>query len=234
MVGYNVQTAVDTKHHLIVAHEVMNVGTDKSLLSHMAKRTKAALETDALEVVADRGYYKSHEILKCHKVGLTVTLPKPQTSNNKAKGLFVKPDFVYLTDQDVYRCPAGQSLTYRFMREERGLMLRRYWCNVCQDCALKDQCTTRKRRRITRWEHEEVLDTVQRQLDEHPEKMRTHRETVEHPYGTLKCWMGYTHFQMKTLKHVATEMALHVLAYNIKRVINIMETGALIAAIKAA
>ena len=234
MVGYNVQTAVDTEHHLIVAHEVTNVGTDKSLLSHMAQRTKAALETDVLEVVADRGYYKSAEILKCEEAGITVTLPKPQTSNNKAKGLFVKPDFVYLADQDVYRCPAGQSLTYRFTRKERGLMLRRYWCNVCQDCAIKDQCTTAKQRRITRWEQEAVLDTVQRRLDEHPGKMRTRRETVEHPFGTLKCWMGYTHFQMKTLKHVATEMALHVLAYNIKRVINIMGIGALIAAMKAA
>lgn len=234
MVGYNVQTAVDTEHHLIVAHEVTNVGTDKSLLSHMAKRTKAAFETGTLEVVADRGYYKSAEILKCEEAGITVTLPKPQTSNNKAKGLFVKPDFVYLADQDVYRCPAGQSLTYRFTREEQGLMLRRYWCTVCQDCDLRDQCTTGKERRIRRWEHEEVLETVQRRLDEHPGKMRTRRETVEHPFGTLKCWMGYTHFQMKTLKHVATEMALHVLAYNIKRVINIMGIGALIAAMKAA
>ena len=120
MVGYNVQASVDTEHHLIVAHEVMNVGTDKSLLSHMAKRTKAALETDALDVVADRGYYKSDEILNCHKAGITVTLPKPQTSNNKAKGLFVKPDLVYLADEDVYRCPAGQYLTYRFTGEERG------------------------------------------------------------------------------------------------------------------
>ena len=234
MVGYNVQTAVDTAHHLIVAHEVMNVGTDKSLLSHMAKRTKAALGTDALDVVADRGYYKSDEILKCHKAGITVTLPKPQTSNNKAKSLFVKPDFVYLADEDVYRCPAGQSLTYRFTREERGLMLRRYWTTACQHCAIKGQCTTGKQRRITRWEHEEILDTVQQRLDENPDKMRARRETVEHPFGTIKCWMGYTHFQMKTLKHVATEMALHVLAYNIKRVISIMGIGALIAAMKPA
>ncbi len=234
MVGYNVQTAVDTEHHLIVAHEVMNVGTDKSLLSHMAKRTKAAFGTDALDVVADRGYYKSDEILKCHKAGITVTLPKPQTSNNKAKGLFVKPDFVYLADKDVYRCPAGQHLTYRFTREERGLMLRRYWTNVCQDCAIKGQCTPSKERRITRWEHEGVLDTVQRRLDEHPEKMRKRRETVEHPFGTLKCWMGYTHFQMKTLKHVGTEMALHVLAYNLKRVIKIIGIRPLVAALQAA
>ncbi len=234
MVGYNVQTVVDTENHLIVTHEVTNVGTDKSLLSHMAKRTKAALETDVLEVVADRGYYKSDEILDCHEAGITVTLPKPQTSNNKAKGLFVKPDFVYLADEDVYRCPAGQTLTYRFTREERGLMLRRYWSSVCQDCALKVQCTTGKERRITRWEHEHILEDVQQRLDEHLEMMRTRRETVEHPFGTIKYWMGYTHFQMKTLKRVATEMALHVLAYNLKRVINIMGIRPLIAAMQAA
>jgi len=233
MVAYNVQTAVDTEHHLIVTHEVMNVGTDKSLLSHMAKRTKAVLGTDALKVVADRGYYKSDKILDCHKSGISVTLPKPQTSNNKAKGLFVKPDFVYLADKDVYRCPAGQYLTYRFTREERGLMLRRYWSRDCQGCAIKDQCTTGKQRRITRWEHEEILDAVQQRLDEHPEKMRQRRETVEHPFGTIKYWMGHTHFQMKTLKHVGTEMALHVLAYNLKRVMNIMGVVPLIAAMRA-
>jgi transposase len=234
MVGYNVQSAVDTEHHLIVAHEVTNSGTDKAQLSHMGKRTKAALGTDTLDVVADRGYYKSDEILECHETGITVTLPKPQTSNNKARGLFVKPDFVYLADEDVYRCPAGQRLIYRFTREERGLMLRRYWSSVCQDCAIKDQCTSGKQRRITRWEHEEVLEDVQQRLDEHPEKMRQRRETVEHPFGTIKCWMGYTHFQMKTLKHVGTEMALHVLAYNLKRVMKIMGIGPLIAAMETA
>ncbi len=232
MAGYNVQTAVDTEHHLIVAHEVRNEGTDKSLLSHMAKRTKAALETDALEVVADRGYFKSGEILNCDKAGITVILPKPQTSNNKAKGLFVKPDFVYLVDEDVYRCPDGQILTYRFTREEDGLMLRRYWNTACQNCAIKGQCTTGKERRIRRWEHEHVFEDVQRRLDEHPEKMRQRRETVEHPFGTIKYWMGYTHFQMKTLKHVGTEMALHVLAYNLKRVMKILGIRRLVAALQ--
>ena len=234
MVGYNVQSAVDTKHHLIVAHEVTNKGTDKSLLSHMAKRTKAALETDALEVVADRGYYKSDEILRCHEAGITVTLPKPQTSNSKAKGLFVKPDFRYVTDDDVYRCPADERLVYHFTNVERGLKLRRYWSNACPTCVIKDQCTTARERRVTRWEHEHVLDDVEQRLDEHPEMMRRRRETVEHPFGTIKYWMGYTHFQMKTLKHVATEMALHVLAYNLKRVINIMGVRRLIQAMQAA
>jgi len=234
MVAYNVQSAVDTKYHLIVAHEVTNSGSDRSQLSAMAKQAKAALKTDKLEVVADRGYFKSEEILACDKAGITVTLPKPQTSNNKLRGRFVKPDFVYLADQDVYRCPAGQYLSYRFTREERGLMLRRYWSSVCQDCAIKDQCTPSKQRKVTRWEHEHILEDVQRRLDEHPEKMRQRRETVEHPFGTIKSWMGYTHFQMKTLKKVGTEMALHVLAYNIKRVINIIGIAPLMAAMKEA
>jgi len=234
MVGYNVQAAVDTRHHLIVAHEVTNVGTDRAQLSHMAKRTRAALETDKLEVVADRGYFSGTEILACHKAGIMVTLPKPQTSANRAKGRFVKQDFRYVALEDIYICPAGERLVYRYTNEEKGLTLRRYWTNVCQQCAIKDRCTTGKERRITRWEHEDVLDAVEQRLDEHPEKMRQRRETVEHPFGTIKSWMGYTHFQMKTLKRVGTEMALHVLAYNLKRVMNIMGTTPLIAAMRAA
>jgi transposase len=234
MVGYNVQSAVDTKHHLIVAHEVTNVGTDRSQLSHIAKRTKAALGTDKLDVVADRGYYKSEEILACDKAGITVTLPKPYTSGIQANGRFGKQDFRYVAEDDVYICPAGERLDYHYTNVEKGLTLRRYWNNICRTCAIKDQCTTGKERRITRWEHEHVLEAVQQRLDEHPEKMRTRRETVEHPFGTIKYWMGYTHFQMKTLKRVGTEMALHVLAYNLKRVMNIMGIVPLIAAMRAA
>ena len=234
MVGYNVQAAVDTTHHLIVTHEVTNVGTDRSQLSPMAKQAKAALETDALDVVADRGYFSSEEILACDGAGITVTLPKPLTSGNKAKGRFVKQDFRYVVDEDVYICPAGQRLIYHYTNVEKGLTLRRYWTNVCQGCAIKDRCTSGKERRITRWEHEHVLEAVQRRLDEHPEKMRQRRETVEHPFGTIKSWMGATHFQMKTLKRVGTEMALHVLAYNLKRVMAIMGTAPLIAAMRAA
>ena len=234
LVGYNVQAAVDTKHHLIVAHEVTNVGSDRAQLSSMAQQTKDVLGTQTLDVVADRGYFNGKEILACEDAGITVTLPKPLTSNNKAKGRFVKQDFVYDTKDDVYICPAGERLIYRYTNEEKGLTLRRYWCSACQTCAIKDQCTSGKERRITRWEHEHLLEAVQRRLDEHPEKMRQRRQTVEHPFGTIKSWMGYTHFQMRTIKRVATEMALHVLAYNIKRVIKIMGMGPLIAAIRAA
>jgi transposase len=232
MVGYNVQVAVDTTHHLIVAHDVTNVGTDRSQLFQMAQKTQAILETDALDVVADRGYFSSTEILACDEAGITVTLPKPQTSGNKGKGLFVKQDFRYLPGEDVYLCPAGERLVHHFTNEEKGLTLRRYWTNACQSCAIRDRCTTGKERRITRWEHEHILEAVQQRLDEHPEKMRQRRETVEHTFGTIKSWMGATHFQMKTLKRVATEMALHVLAYNLKRVINILGINQLMAAMR--
>ena len=233
VVGYNVQVAVDTAHHLIITHEVTNVGTDRSQLAHVSKETKATLGAESLDVVADRGYFNSEEILACENAGITVTLPKPMTSNSKAQGRFGKQDFRYVAQQDVYICPAGERLAYHYTTEENGLVLRRYWTNACQSCAIKHSCTTGKERRITRWEHERVLEAVQRRLDEHPEKMRQRRETVEHPFGTIKSWMGSTHFQMKTLKHVGTEMALHVLAYNMKRVMRILGVGGLMQAIHA-
>ncbi len=233
VVGYNVQVAVDTTHHLIITHEVTNVGTDRSQLSPVAKGAKATLEVESLDAVADRGYFSSAEILACEEAGITVTLPKPMTSNSKAEGRFGKQDFRYLAEEDVYMCPAGEKLAYHYTVEEKGLVLRRYWTNACQDCAIKNACTTGKERRITRWEHERVLEAVQRRLDEHPEKMRLRRETVEHPFGTIKARMGATHFLMKTLPRVATEMALHVLAYNLTRVINIIGIQPLMAAMRA-
>ena len=233
VVGYNVQVAVETTHHLIITHEVTNDGTDRSQLSPMAKQAKAALRAEKLDAVADRGYFDSEEILTCENAGITVTLPKPMTSNSKAQGRFGKQDFRYVADEDIYICPAGERLSHHATTKENGLVLRRYWTNVCQNCAIKNACTTAKERRITRWEHEHVLEAVQRRLDEHPEKMRQRRETVEHPFGTIKARMGATHFLMKTLSRVATEMALHVLAYNLTRVMSIMGTKPLIAAMKA-
>ena len=231
VVGYNVQIAVDAAHHLIITHEVTNVGTDRSQLSTVAKAAKTTLDVENLDAVADRGYFSSEEILACENAGITVTLPKPMTSNSKAEGRFGKQDFRYVAEEDIYICPAGERLSHHATTEENGLVLRRYWTNVCQSCAIKHSCTTGKERRITRWEHEAVLDAVQRRLDEHPEKMRQRRETVEHPFGTIKSWMGSTHFQMKTLKHVGTEMALHVLAYNMKRVMSMLGVSGLMAAI---
>lgn len=233
MVGYNVQVAVDTEHHLIITHEVTNVGSDRAQLAHMAKETQATLEVTDLDVIADRGYFSSEEILACDKAGITVTLPKPMTSNAKADGRFGKQDFRFVAEEDVYVCPAGEKLAYHYTSEENGSALRRYWTNACQNCTIKNRCTTAKERRITRWEHEHVLEAVQRRLDEYSEKMRQRRETVEHPFGTIKARMGATHFLMKTLPRVASEMALHVLAYNLTRVMNMMGTQPLIAAMRA-
>ncbi len=233
VVGYNVQVAVETRHHLIITHEVTNDGSDRSQLSPVAKEAKATLGVDNLNAVADRGYFNSEEILACEEAGITVTLPKPMTSNSKAEGRFGKQDFRYVAEEDVYICPVGERLAYHYTNEENGLVLRRYWTNACQNCAIKKSCTTSKERRIRRWEHEPVLEAVQRRLDEHPEKMRQRRETVEHPFGTIKARMGATHFLMKTLPRVASERALHVLAYNLTRVMTIMGIQPLVAAMRA-
>src|SRR5499433_3350625 len=233
VVGYNVQVAVDTKHHLIVAHAVTNDGSDRAQLANIACQAKDALGADELQAVADRGYFNSDEILACDKACITVTLPKPMTSNAKAEGRFGKQDFRYLADEDVYVCPAGEKLTYCFTTQDKGMVLGRYRTTACHSCAIKNSCTKGKERLISRWEHEHIIEAVQRRLDEHPEKMRQRRETVEHPFGTIKARMGATHFLMKTLPRVASEMALHVLAYNLTRVMNIMGIQPLMAAIRA-
>jgi transposase len=232
VVGYNVQIAVDTEHHLIVTHEVTNTGSDRSQLATMAKQAKAVLGADHLDAVADRGYFNSPEILACEQADITVTLPKPMTSGAKSDGRFGKQDFVYLASEDVYRCPAGERLSYRFTREEDGKTVHRYWTTACPRCPLKAQCTPGAERRVTRWEHEDLLDAVQQRLDANPQAMRVRRETAEHPFGTLKMRMGATHFLMKTLPKVASEMALHVLAYNLTRVMNIFGVKPLLAAIQ--
>ena len=176
---------------------------------------------------------KSKEILACEQIGITVTLPKPQTSNNKVKGLFVKADFRFEPDKNVYICPAEQILTHRSTSEEKGMIKYRFWTSLCGRCPIKARCTRGKERRVTRWEHEHVLEDVQRRLDENPQAMRTRRETVEHPFGTIKERMGYTHLLMKTLPKVATEVALHVLGYNLTRVMNILGIKSLIKAMTA-
>ena len=218
VVGYNVQVAVDTEHHLIVAHDVINIGNDRGQLARMSEAAKEALQ-----------------IMACAEAKITVTLPKPMTSGAKADGRFGKQDFAYLPDQDAYRCPSGAILTYRFSNVENGMRLRRYWSSAaCAACPIKRQCTPSKERRITRWEHEHLLEEVQRRLDANPDAMRTRRETVEHPFGTIKARMGATHFLMRRLPNVAAEMALHVLAYNLTRVMNILGRQRLIVAIGVA
>jgi transposase len=233
LVGYNVQSAVDSEHHLIIAHEVTNVGSDRSQLATIAKQAKAVLDRDTLNVVADRGYYNGDEIRACEQVGIDTYLPKPKTSPNKAKGLFDRSAFNYIEQDDEYQCPAGERLTHRTTSAEKGKEIKRYWTSVCSGCAIKGQCTTGNERRVSRWVHADVLDRAQARLDKQPDSMRVRRATVEHPFGTIKSWMGATHFQMKTLPRVSTEMSLHVLSYNMKRAINLLGTAKIIATIRA-
>jgi transposase len=233
VVGYNVQAAVDAKHHLIVAHEVTNVGHDRDQLANMGAQARAEMGVDSLDVLADRGYFSGEEVRACEPLGVTPYVPKPLTSGAKARGRFGKQDFVYLAEDDVYRCPAGETLTRRFTSAEDGQNLHVYWTTRCADCPLKDRCTTGKVRRIKRWEHEAVIEAMQARLDRKPDAMRIRRATVEHTFGTLKAWMGATHFKTRTLKNVSTEMSLHVLAYNLKRVIAILGARPLIQAMRA-
>jgi hypothetical protein len=228
-VGYNVQTAVDAKNHLIVAHQVTNIGIDRDQLTSMAKLARDAMGTDDITAIADRGYFKSEEILACHEAGITVIVPKSATSSAKADGRFDRADFIYDAEKNEYRCPAGQQLIWRCSSIERGLKLHRYWSSHCQQCAIKEKCTPGSERRITRWENEDVLEAMQTRLDQAPDSMRIRRQTVEHPFGTLKLWMGSAHFLTKTLNRVSTEMSLHVLAYNLKRVMKILGPSVLMA-----
>jgi transposase len=233
VVGYNVQTAVDTQHHMIVAHEVTNEGSDRRQLTKMAQQAKSALAVDELEVVADRGYFRSEEIRACDAAGITAYVPKPQTSGNRAKGQFGREAFRYVAEDNEYECPAGERLVQHMTTQDKGRTLLLYWTSKCRHCAIKAQCTSGVHRKMARWEHEAVLDKAQARLDRKPDAMRIRRATVEHPFGTLKAWMGSTHFLTKTLDRVNTEMSLHVLAYNMKRMMNIIGTKPLIEAIRA-
>jgi len=233
LVGYNVQAAVEAEHHLIVAHEVTNHGHDRDQLANMATQAQRASGADELKVLADRGYFSGEEILACEQAGVTPYVPKPLTSGAKAYGRFSKQDFIYQPDEDVYRCPAGEVLARRMTTIEKDQVLHRYWnLSACRTCALKPQCTPAKERRVTRWEHEAVLEAMQRRLDRAPHAMRLRRATVEHVFGTLKAWMGATHFRMRRLHNVAAEMSLQVTAYNLKRAIAILGVRPLIAAIQ--
>jgi len=233
MVGYNVQTVVDTEHHLIVAHEVTNIVSDKVLLTKMTERGQAAIGRKDIKVVADRGYFSGAEIMATEKLGATTYVPKPYTSGSKAAGRFGKHDFLYQPEDNSYQCPGGQKMTYRFMSAEQGKNMQVYWPDGCEVCPVKTKCTTGKQRRIKRWVNEDIIETMLKRLNELPEAMPIRRATVEHPFGTLKSWMGATHFLTKRLKNVKTEMSLSVLAYNIRRMISMMGVKKLIRVIQA-
>ena len=234
VVGYNVQTAVDAKHHLIVAHEVTNVGHDRAQLSKMALAAREAMGKKRFKAYADRGYFMGPQIKACHDAGIEAFVPKPMTSTAKALGRFDKSDFIYIARDDEYQCPAGQRAIYRYTAEENGQQIRRYWSSECVGCTMKSQCTTADFRRLSRWEHEPVLEAMQHRLDHQPDAMTLRRRTVEHVFGTLKHWMGATHFLTRTLKHVGTEMSLHVLAYNLKRVLKILGMAKMMKAVQLA
>jgi hypothetical protein len=231
--GYDVQTAVDAEHHLIVSHEATNHGSDRHQLTTMASQAREALGVDELTAVADRGYDKSEEIPACEQAGISALLPRPRTSDKRLKGLFERERFRYLPEANEYVCPAGERLIWRFRSVEGGRTLDTYWSSACPGCPLKQRCTPAEQRRIKRWEHEAVLEAVQALIDRNPEAMRLRRQTAEHPFGTLKSWMGATHFLTRTLAHVRTEMSLHVLACNMKRVSNLIGVIPLIKAVRA-
>lgn len=232
IVGYNVQTAVDVDTHLIVAHEVTNVGIDRRQLSPMASRAKEILESDGpINVIADQGYYRGEELLACEETNITAYVAKSDTSGKRKKGEFSRRQFHYIAKDDEYECPAGERAIYRFTRTEAGKQIRRYWSSACVRCPIKSQCTPSDYRRISRWEHEAVVERAEARLANYPEAMRIRRATVEHPFGTLKHWMGSEHFLTKQLENVRTEMSLHVLAYNMKRVLNLIGAKQLIEAI---
>jgi DNA-binding MarR family transcriptional regulator len=232
IVGYNVQIAVDAEHHLVVAHEVTNVGADRSQLAAMGGKARDATGCEEVTVLADRGYYNGEEVLACEGKGVLPYVPKTQTSGNAKRGLFTVQDFIYDAENDRYACPAGEFLTKGKIRSDRRDDMDHYRnLTAFLTCGLKPQCTTDKVKRQKRWEHEAVLDRMQARLDRMPEAMIIRRQTVEHPFGTLKAWMGSTHFLTKTLEKVKTEMSLHVLAYNMKRMINIFGVKPLMQAI---
>jgi transposase len=221
-VSYNVQTAVDSKHHLIAAHEVTNAPSDRSQLSSMAGQAAAALDAEGLTVIADPGYYKGEEIVDCYDAEIKALVPKTDSSHSKAKGRYSKADFRYDAEHNEYICPAGQRLTYRFDSVEKGKTQWVYMTYQCSSCRLQSQCTTSHAKRIKRWEKEDILDAADALLKQNPDAMRQRKRLVEHPYGTIKHWMGSTHFLMKRLPNVQAEMSLHVLAYNLKRAIKVL------------
>lgn len=234
IVGYNVQMAVDAEHHLIVAHEVTNVGNDRTQLVSMGQKALDATGCEEITALADRGYFNGEEVLACEGTGVVPCVPKTLTSGNTKRGLFTGQDFVYDAENDRYTCPAGQHLTKGKVRSDRRDNIDHYRnLTACLTCALKPRCTPDKIKRVKRWEHEGVLDKMQARLERMPEAMRIRRQTVEHPFGTIKAWMGSTHFLTKTLEKVKTEMSLHVLAYNLKRMINILGVGPLMKALAA-
>lgn len=223
-VSYNVQTAVDAKNHLIVAHEVTNT-PDRGQLTAVTKLAQDAVGKVDITVLADKGYYSRSDIKAAQDLGAVALVPKGDTSGADRKGLFNRSLFKYDQEKDIYICPTGNELQNRFTVVEDGLELQMYFNHIaCRDCSQRSRCTTSKRdpRRIRRWVHEAEMEDMQTRLDASPQKAVVRKQTVEHPFGTIKMWMGATHFLMRRFKNVSTEISLHVLAYNLKRMMSIL------------
>ncbi|MHA7846391.1 IS1182 family transposase [Serratia sp. D1N4] len=223
-VSYNVQTAVDAKNHLIVAHEVTNT-PDRGQLTAVTKLAQDAVGKMDITVLADKGYYSRSDIKAAQDLGAVALVPKGDTSGADRKGLFNRSLFKYDQEKDIYICPTGSELQNRFTVVEDGLELQMYFNHIaCRDCSQRSRCTTSKRdpRRIRRWVHEAEMEDMQTRLDASPQTAVVRKQTVEHPFGTIKMWMGATHFLMRRFKNVSTEISLHVLAYNLKRMMSIL------------
>ena len=232
VVGYNVQAAVDTKHHIVVANEVTNRGHDRSHLLEMAKAAQAEVGGSQMIALADRGYYEGEQIRSCAEAGIVPMVPKPDTSPAQARGYWGKAMFVYEPETNTYRCPAGQHLQKHHSTVEAGKLISVYYNQkACGDCASRPLCTAGKEKRIRRWEHEAVLDEMERRFEVMPDAMANRRSTVEHVVGTIKGRMRATHFRTRGLKNVATETSLTILAYNIKRAIAVAGVASTLKAI---
>jgi transposase len=232
IVGYNAQLAVDAKHKLIAAEAVANEVNDYQQLANVALEAKANLEFQQAEVVADKGYYNAAEVSRCVDQGITPFIPKADTSANTKQGLYGKSQFRYDAQKDVYVCPGNQELTYRFRTYELGRGLKYYRAKGCKDCALKPRCTRNQNNRtITREDHEHLMEAMAERMQAQPEKFKLRKQLAEHPFGTIKRWMGYTHFLLKGLVKVRTEWSLITLAYNLKRVLNLVSFEKLMAAV---
>jgi transposase len=235
LVCYSIQSAVDSKHHLIVAHEVTNK-PDRGQLCRMGIQAQAALKEKKITVIADKGYYSGVDIKNSQDEGMAVMVPKGDTSASEKKGIFNRSLFKYDAKKDVYTCPANKEMTYRFTGVDKGLTMKRYFLDVftCRACNLKPQCTRSKQlRRIGRWEHTAKIESMEALMASTPNSMLIRKQTVEHPFGTIKSWMGSTHFLTRHFKNVSTEMNLHVLAYNLTRMIKIKGAQRLICAMQA-
>jgi transposase len=229
---YNVQTAVDAKHKLIVAETVTNAASDRDQLSPLASAAQEVLQAPAPVVVADQGYYHGAEIKACLDAGITPLVPRPVTSANAALGLYTKADFRYDPVADVYRCPAGETLTYRTRTLELGRAIKNYRTSACGRCALQARCTRNKDgRKLTRWVHEDLLDEMEQRLRANPALFRQRKALAEHPFGTMKRAMNQGYFLLKGLTKVQGEFSLTVLAYNLKRVIHLLGVPRLLEAL---